>query len=154
MFFISSGSYDGNNEDKEYLRAVKVRSRSLIIRLSLQSNYFDLHSLLVLQDAARAKALRAKFEEWEAQVGEDGGYINLVDENGLPLETASKLKNRQDPPQISTGYPGVSLSSSRFENLSVEPEAPTVLPNPRKFQVKRFKVSNYTWQKHPELIRG
>ena len=63
-----SDSFDGNNEDKEYLRAVK--------------------------DAARAKALRAKFEEWEAQVGEDGGYINLVDENGLPLETASKLKNR------------------------------------------------------------
>ena len=48
MFFISSGSYDGNNEDKEYLRAVKVRSRSLIIRLSLQSNYFDLHSILSL----------------------------------------------------------------------------------------------------------
>ena len=47
-----------------------------------------------MKDAARAKALRAKFEEWEAQVGEDGGYINLVDENGLPLETASKLKNR------------------------------------------------------------
>ena len=65
---ITFGSFDGNNEDAEYLRAVK--------------------------DAARAKALRAKFEEWEAQVGEDGGYINLVDENGLPLETASKLKNR------------------------------------------------------------
>ena len=48
MFLISSGSYDGNNEDKEYLRAVKVSSRSLIIRLSLQSNYFDLHSLLSL----------------------------------------------------------------------------------------------------------
>ena len=47
-----------------------------------------------LQDAARAKALRAKFEEWEAAVGEDGGYINLVDENGCALETASKLKNR------------------------------------------------------------
>ena len=35
-----------------------------------------------------------KFEEWEAGLGEDGGYTNLVDENGLPLETASKLKNR------------------------------------------------------------
>ena len=58
----------GNNGDKEYLRAVK--------------------------DAARAKALRAKFEEWEATVGEDGGYINLTDENGCALETASKLKNR------------------------------------------------------------
>ena len=63
-----SDDYEGTNEEKEYLRAVK--------------------------DAARAKALRSKFEEWEAQVGEDGGYINLVDENGLPLETASKLKNR------------------------------------------------------------
>ena len=61
-----SSDYDG--EDKEYLRAVK--------------------------DAARAKALRAKFEEWEATVGEDGGYINLTDENGCALETASKLKNR------------------------------------------------------------
>ena len=66
--FLFSEDYDGTNEEKEYLRAVK--------------------------DAARAKALRAKFEEWEASVGEDGGYINLVDENGLPLETASKLKNR------------------------------------------------------------
>ena len=86
-YFISSGSFDGNNEDKEYLRAVKVRSQS-------SNNFFNSPLSLFLQDAARAKALRAKFEEWEAQVGEDGGYINLVDENGLPLETASKLKNR------------------------------------------------------------
>ena len=64
----SRDDYDG--EDKEYLRAVK--------------------------DAARPKALRAKFEEWEASVGEDGGYINLTDENGCALETASKLKNRSD----------------------------------------------------------
>jgi hypothetical protein len=27
-------------------------------------------------------------------VGEDGGYTNLVDENGQALETASKLRNR------------------------------------------------------------
>jgi len=47
-----------------------------------------------VREAARAKQLRAKFEEWEAGLGEDGGYTNLVDENGLPLETASKLKNR------------------------------------------------------------
>ena len=53
-----------------------------------------------LQDAARAKALRAKFEEWEAAVGEDGGYINLVDENGCALETASKLKNRYCCPSL------------------------------------------------------
>ena len=49
---------------------------------------------LHVQEAARAKQLRAKFEEWEATVGEDGGYTNLVDEDGRPLETASKLKNR------------------------------------------------------------
>ncbi len=67
--YHSSDDYDGA-QDKEYLRAVK--------------------------DAARAKALRAKFEEWEATVGEDGGYINLTDENGCALETASKLKNRSD----------------------------------------------------------
>merc|ERR1719341_2321026 len=73
-----------------------------------------------VREAARAKQLRAKFEEWEAGLGEDGGYINLTDENGCALETASKLKNR-------------------FEKLSIEPEAPSVLPNPRKFQVKRFK---------------
>ena len=51
-------------------------------------------TFLLVQEAARAKQLRAKFEEWEAGLGEDGGYTNLVDENGLPLETASKLKNR------------------------------------------------------------
>ena len=67
--YHSRDDYDGA-QDKEYLRAVK--------------------------DAARAKALRAKFEEWEATVGEDGGYINLTDENGCALETASKLKNRSD----------------------------------------------------------
>ena len=30
-------------------------------------------------------------------MGEDGGYTNLVDENGQPLETAGKLKNRFKP---------------------------------------------------------
>jgi len=73
-----------------------------------------------VREAARAKQLRAKFEEWEATVGEDGGYTNLVDENGLPLETASKLKNR-------------------FEELAIEKPPPSTLGNPRKHQVKRFK---------------
>merc|ERR1719228_1386992 len=90
----SSDSYSDEGEDKEYLRNVR--------------------------EAARAKALRAKFEEWEATVGEDGGYTNLVDEDGHPLETASKLKNR-------------------FEQLAIEKPAPQVLGNPRKHQVKRFK---------------
>jgi len=91
----SSASYgEAEGEEKEYLKAVR--------------------------DAARAKQLRSKFEEWEATVGEDGGYINLVDENGMALETASKLKNR-------------------FEQLAVEPSPPSTLPNPKKFQVKRFK---------------
>merc|ERR1711970_244956 len=72
-----------------------------------------------VREAARAKQLRAKFEEWEASVGEDGGYTNLVDENGLPLETASKLKNR-------------------FENMAIaEPIPPKGAP--KKYQVKRFK---------------
>jgi len=92
----SSDSYgkDDENEDDEYLRNVR--------------------------EAARAKQLRAKFEEWEATVGEDGGYTNLVDEDGRPLETASKLKNR-------------------FEELAIEKPPPTTLGNPRKHQVKRFK---------------
>jgi len=72
-----------------------------------------------IREAARAKQLRAKFEEWEAQVGEDGGYTNLVDENGQPLETASKLKNR-------------------FERFAAE-EAGDSRPSKPKFQVKRFK---------------
>ena len=89
MILIFSESFEGNNEDKEYLRAVKVRTKGF-------SAWVWKYIPFSLQDAARAKALRAKFEEWEAQVGEDGGYINLVDENGLPLETASKLKNRYE----------------------------------------------------------
>merc|ERR1712080_206027 len=72
-----------------------------------------------VREAARAKQLRAKFEEWEASVGEDGGYTNLVDENGLPLETASKLKDR-------------------FENLAVSEPEPPRAPT-KRFQVKRFK---------------
>merc|ERR1712106_611220 len=67
-----------------------------------------------VREAARAKQLRAKFEEWEAGLGEDGGYTNLVDENGLPLETASKLKNR-------------------FENMAIaEPTPPKGAP--KKYQ--------------------
>jgi len=72
-----------------------------------------------VREAARAKQLRAKFEEWESGLGEDGGYTNLVDENGLPLETASKLKNR-------------------FESLAVAEPPPTLAPK-KKYQVKRFK---------------
>merc|ERR1712106_686008 len=91
----SSDSYsDNEGGDKEYLRNVR--------------------------EAARAKQLRAKFEEWENTVGEDGGYTNLVDEDGQPLETASKLKNR-------------------FEELAIEKPPPKTLGNPRKHQVKRFK---------------
>jgi len=81
-----------------------------------------------VREAARAKQLRAKFEEWEAQCGEDGGYTNLVDENGLPLETASKLKDR-------------------FENLAISEPAPSLGP-PKRFQVKRFKPKEaYEYQK-------
>ena len=32
----------------------------------------------------------------------------------------------------------------RFEKLAIEPEAPQVRPNPKKFQVKRFKVNILT----------
>jgi len=80
----------------------------------------DQEYLKNVREAARAKQLRAKFEEWEATVGEDGGYTNLVDEDGRPLETASKLKNR-------------------FEQLAIEKPPPSTLGNPRKHQVKRFK---------------
>ena len=37
-------------------------------------------------------------------------------------------------------WPHHSRMFCRFEKLAVEPEAPQVRPNPRKFQVKRFKV--------------
>jgi len=73
-----------------------------------------------IREAARAKQLMAKFEDWEAKVGEDGGYTNLVDENGLPLETASKLKNK-------------------FEQLAVEETEERPSPTKPKFQVRRFK---------------
>jgi len=88
----SYSSYSSEEEEDEYIRSIR--------------------------EAARAKQLRAKFEEWEAQVGEDGGYTNLVDENGLPLETAGKLRNR-------------------FERLAME-ETEKPLP-PRQRQVRRFK---------------
>lgn len=88
----SSESYTSEDEEDEYIRNIR--------------------------EAARAKQLRAKFEEWEAQVGEDGGYTNLVDENGQALETASKLRNR-------------------FERMAIE-EAESKTSKP-KFQVKRFK---------------
>ena len=38
-------------------------------------------------------------------------------------------------------WPHHSRMFCRFEKLAVEPEAPQVRPNPRKFQVKRFKVN-------------
>ena len=81
----SDGYVNGQDpEENEYLRNVRVSLLQFLLRVTF----------LFIQEAARAKQLRAKFEEWEAGLGEDGGYTNLVDENGLPLETASKLKNR------------------------------------------------------------
>ena len=82
QFLIRDNHANGKDkEENEYLRNVRVSSS--VCDASPGS-----------QEAARAKQLRAKFEEWESGLGEDGGYTNLVDENGLPLETASKLKNR------------------------------------------------------------
>jgi len=106
---------DSEYSDSDYSESEDYSSDSLGEAEGQDDEY-----LRNVREAARAKQLRAKFEEWEATVGEDGGYTNLVDEDGRPLETASKLKNR-------------------FEQLSIEKPTPTTLGNPRKHQVKRFK---------------
>ena len=85
MVIFRESYSEQEGEDMEYLRNVRVSNLYVS---------FEQYTTESLQEAARAKALRAKFEEWEATVGEDGGYTNLVDEDGHPLETASKLKNR------------------------------------------------------------
>jgi len=104
---------DSDYSDSDYSDSEDYSSDSYLSDRGGQDDEY----LKNVRDAARAKQLRAKFEEWEAGLGEDGGYTNLVDENGLPLETASKLKNR-------------------FEQLAVEEPSPE---KQQRRQVKRFK---------------
>jgi len=106
---------DSDYSDSEYSDSEDYSSDSYLSGEGGEENEY----LRNVRDAARAKQLTAKFEKWEASLGEDGGYTNLVDEDGRPLETASKLKNR-------------------FEQLAVEEPTPKRGPA-KKFQVKRFK---------------
>ncbi|QQP49114.1 LIM domain protein, partial [Caligus rogercresseyi] len=69
--------------------------------------------------AARAKELRAKFEEWEDSPDAKDQIRQLMihDENGESLETASNLK-------------------ARFESFNMGDEKSGKRPH---FQIKRFK---------------
>lgn len=59
-------------------------------------------TLRAIRATQRAKALRAKFEEWEntADAKEQERQIQLTDENGYSLDTASHLKKRFEALQI------------------------------------------------------
>jgi len=78
-----------------------------------------------LQEAQRAKELRAKFEEWEkSQDAKDQlAQMSAFDENGERLETAGLLRKK-------------------FEALKMYEEEKNKTPPPIKaqFRPKRFKV--------------
>jgi hypothetical protein len=82
-----------------------------------------------MQNTERAKKLRAKFEEWEqSQDAKDQvmHQMQIQDENGSSLETASNLK-------------------AKFEALQVRDQlegSPEAAP---KFRPKRFKVGFVLW---------
>ena len=83
-------------------------------------------TLRAIRDAARAKALRAKFEEWEKSpdAADQARQIMIHDENGDSLETAGCLRKR-------------------FEALQVmqqqQEETPPPVRRGAKFQPRRFK---------------
>merc|ERR1712038_865971 len=59
-------------------------------------------TLRAMKDAARAKALRAKFEEWEngQDAAEQARQIALHDENGDSLQSAGLLRKRFEALQL------------------------------------------------------
>jgi hypothetical protein len=78
-------------------------------------------TLRAMRDAARAKKLRAKFEEWEnsKDAKDQEKQIMIHDENGDSLETATNLK-------------------ARFEALQMQDTTPPPVWQ-KKFVPKRFK---------------
>eukprot|EP00095_Tigriopus_kingsejongensis_P009198 maker-scaffold299_size217019-snap-gene-1.31 protein:Tk09198 transcript:maker-scaffold299_size217019-snap-gene-1.31-mRNA-1 annotation:"lim domain and actin-binding protein 1" len=85
-------------------------------------------TLKAIRATQRAKALRAKFEEWEhsQDAKEQERQMKLTDENGSSLDTASHLKKR-------------------FEALQLREEAESSgqqQQQPPKFRPKRFKVGS------------
>ena len=84
--------------------------------------------LFFLQNAARAKELRAKFEEWEQSQDAKDQMMQMMihDEYGDCLETAGNLR-------------------AKFEALQMQDTRPRSPPPQRpgkRFQPKRFKVTN------------
>ena len=84
--------------------------------------------LCAIQEAARAKQLREKFEKWEKtkDAADQTKQIMIHDENGDSLETATNLK-------------------ARFEALQMQDTTPPPVRQ-KKFQVKRFKVKILLYQ--------
>lgn len=80
-------------------------------------------TLRAMRAAARAKELRAKFEEWEnSQDAKDQmRQMMLHDENGESLDTASHLRNK---------FEAMKMAEEQLNKPST---------NRPKFQVKRFK---------------
>ena len=87
-----------------------------------------------IRNTERAKKLRAKFEEWEqSQDAKDQlRQMNVQDENGASLETASNLKAKFEALQMRDAL------AAQAEGLSGEDKP--------KFRPKRFKVQNYEYQ--------
>ncbi len=86
-------------------------------------------TLKAMRAAARAKALRAKFEEWEntQDAKEQMKQMMLTDENGDSIETASNLKAKFEALKL-------------LEEAEQQPKPPIAAAERKKFVPKRFKV--------------
>ena len=90
-----------------------------------------------MRATARAKSLRAKFEEWEQthDAREQSRQMELHDENGASLETASHLKARFEALKMAQDMEkeqqGGAAGGGGAEKAGARP----------KFRPRRFKVS-------------
>lgn len=83
-------------------------------------------TLRAMKDAARAKALRAKFEEWEnsQDAAEQARQIALHDENGDSLQSAGLLRKR---------FEALQLMQQEQE------QTPPPEPRRQRYQPRKFK---------------
>ena len=94
-------------------------------------------ALRAMRATQRAKALRAKFEEWEqsADAKEQERQIQLTDENGYSLDTASHLKKRFEALQLREQMEREAEAAKEAAHAGGSGRETTT------FRPKRFKVS-------------
>ena len=105
IVFRSSDYSDSESEDgdmDETLRAMEDAARGMWNQLTKRRSLWCKYFLLTLLFLISAKALRAKFEEWEngQDAAEQARQMALHDENGESLQSAGLLRKRFEALQM------------------------------------------------------